>query len=385
LVVKPRGSQIDFPLSRHGQGMQSLAVMFLFQAYIDILLKPTFEPETEALLALEEPEAHLHPHAARAFARSLGQLSSQKIISSHSPYFIQEIPFKAIRMFRRNGATTKVLFVRDTFSIQLPPVTGLVDFCNRSGGKFEYHPGRQELHVRGKVEQTEYRALLTIYANNRETHGTLRKLSEESQLFLTDGELTDLETYAKRIRGEVLFARGWLLCEGQSEYLLVRYFAELLGKQLDQCGISVIDFQNNGSPGTFVALARAFEIPWIMFCDNDPEGVKFVNQVQARGVTGAELAARVRPLPGAGMDLETFLAKNGFLQEYEEIATARGWPISTKRGDAGHEEEIAKAVKSDKTGTMLQLLEKLRGKGMSDTGIPGFFKTLLDDLTKEVS
>jgi hypothetical protein len=85
------------------------------------------------------------------------------------------------------------------------------------------------------------------------------------------------------------------------------------------------------------------------------------------------------------MDLETFLAKNGFLQEYEEIATARGWPISTKRADAGHEEEVAKAVKGDKTGTMLRLLEKLLGKGMAATGIPVFFKTLIDDLTKEVS
>ena len=65
VVIKPRGSQIDFPLSRHGQGVQSLAVLFLLQAYIDVLLKPTFQPETEAILTLEEPEAHLHPQATR--------------------------------------------------------------------------------------------------------------------------------------------------------------------------------------------------------------------------------------------------------------------------------------------------------------------------------
>ena len=71
VVMKAQGTEIDFPLSQHGQGMQSLAVLFLFQAYIDVLLKPTFEPETEAILALEEPEAHLHPQATRALAANL--------------------------------------------------------------------------------------------------------------------------------------------------------------------------------------------------------------------------------------------------------------------------------------------------------------------------
>lgn len=63
VVIRAYGNEVNFPLSRHGQGIQSLAVLFLFQAYIDILLKPTFQPETEAILALEEPEAHLHPQA----------------------------------------------------------------------------------------------------------------------------------------------------------------------------------------------------------------------------------------------------------------------------------------------------------------------------------
>ena len=107
VVIKARGSEVDFPLSRHGQGMQSLAVLFLFQAYIDVLLKPTFQPETEAILALEEPETHLHPQATRALAANLGAVESQKIVSSHSPYFIQEIPFTKLLMFRRDGSPPK--------------------------------------------------------------------------------------------------------------------------------------------------------------------------------------------------------------------------------------------------------------------------------------
>ena len=111
VVIRGRGSEIDFPLSRHGQGMQSLAVLFLFQAYIDVLLKPMFQPETEAILALEEPEAHLHPQATRALAKNMGEIKSQKVVSSHSPYFIQEIPFTQIRMFCQDGPSSKVLYV----------------------------------------------------------------------------------------------------------------------------------------------------------------------------------------------------------------------------------------------------------------------------------
>jgi putative ATP-dependent endonuclease of OLD family len=163
VAIKARGSEVDFPLSRHGQGMQSLAVLFLFQAYIDVLLKPMFQPETEAILALEEPEAHLHPQATRALAANLGEVKSQKIVSSHSPYFIQEIPFTQIRMFRRNGPFSKVLCVKRSFSAKAPNTPELLEFCANNTPKFDYHVGTSTLSVNGKMEEKEYRKLLAIY------------------------------------------------------------------------------------------------------------------------------------------------------------------------------------------------------------------------------
>jgi putative ATP-dependent endonuclease of the OLD family len=53
------------PLQRHGQGVQSLSVIFLFQAFVEHLLAELYEPESAPVLALEEPETHLHPQAAR--------------------------------------------------------------------------------------------------------------------------------------------------------------------------------------------------------------------------------------------------------------------------------------------------------------------------------
>lgn len=72
------------PLVKHGQGVQSLSVMFLFHAFVEELLKELFHADTEAFLALEEPETHLHPQAARTLWRHVAALPGQKIITTHS-------------------------------------------------------------------------------------------------------------------------------------------------------------------------------------------------------------------------------------------------------------------------------------------------------------
>ena len=382
VVIRAYESEVDFPLSRYGQGMQSLAVLFLFQAYIDVLLKPMFQLETEAILALEEPEAHLHPQATRALSANLDEVKSQKIVSSHSPYFIQEIPFTQIRMFRRKGPSSRVLYVKRFFTAKVPNTPDLLKFCTNTNNapKFEYNEGTSILTVNGKIEEKEYRDLLTLYPGQNEVHAELKRLRNESKLFLSDNDLADLDTYAKRIRGEVLFAHAWLLCEGQSEYLLLRYFAELLGKRLDEAGVTVIDFQNNGSPGAFVGLARAFEIPWIMVCDNDDEGQRFIKQVKNRGLTDEAIGELVRPLPGQDVDLEMFLVENGFALEYTQILAERNVSLTHKEGEVGFKDEIASKIRGDKTGYTIALIEKLRTAGADKSRVPPFLEAAIKDI-----
>ncbi len=381
VVIKTRGSEIGFPLARHGQGVQSLSVLFLFQAYIDVLLKPTFEPETEAILALEEPEGHLHPQATRTLGTNLSEIKSQKIISTHSPYFIQKIPLTQIRMFRCDGPRSKVLYVKRSFTAEVPNTPSLLTFC-ASNSKFHYHEGNHTLTVNGKVDRSEYRNLLTFYPAQQRVHAALKRLCVESQLYLDESDLADLETYVKRIRGEALFARGWLLCEGQSDYLLFQYFAELLGTPFDQAGVTVIDFQNNGSPGAFVALARTFEIPWVMVCDNDDAGKDFVKQVKKCGLTHKEMQELARPLPGDGVDLEMFLVKNGFDQEYVQILSERTISLTEQRGDVGFEDELVNSIRKrkDKTSFAIALIEKLRAERADQTRVPQFFSLAIKDI-----
>lgn len=80
------------PLQRHGQGLQSLSVIFLFQAFVDHLLAELYEPESAPVLALEEPETHLHPQAARSLWTRVSKLAGQKIITTQCTVQIHSCP-----------------------------------------------------------------------------------------------------------------------------------------------------------------------------------------------------------------------------------------------------------------------------------------------------
>ena len=383
VAIMADGSNIEFPLSSYGQGTQSLSVLFLFQSYIDLLLKPTFKQETEAILTLEEPEAHLHPQATRAVAANLSEIKSQKIISSHSPYFIQEIPFTNIRVFRRYGPLSKVFYIKRQFSANIPKKPELLKFCNGNSSAFEYNEKTATLIVKKRIEKQELLNLQNLYIGQEEVKAKLKKLYDESQLYLSDEELRKLDTFAKRIRGEVLFARAWLLCEGQTENLLVKYFAELMNKSLDQYGVTVIDYQNNGSPGIFVALSRTYDIPWIMLADSDKQGKNHIKQVGDRGLTDEEMHDLVRELPVENASLEMYLCKNGFAQEYKEILQDEGISLTNKFGDAGFEKEIVEKICHNKLTYMHTLIDKLKTKSADKSRIPKFFeKAIVDIITK---
>lgn len=83
-VVLNNASQVSFPLERHGQGTQSVTTILLFKAYIDILLAELNTANAEAILMIEEPEAHLHPQATQAIEKVIQELRCQKILTTHS-------------------------------------------------------------------------------------------------------------------------------------------------------------------------------------------------------------------------------------------------------------------------------------------------------------
>jgi putative ATP-dependent endonuclease of OLD family len=293
------------PLQRHGQGVQSLSVIFLFQAFVEHLLAELYEAESTPVLALEEPETHLHPQAARTLWTHVNALPGQKIIATHSPYFVQHVPFRDLRLVRLAENGTEIRWLRPSFSAQVPHVHALDAVVAAAQGLLTYDRPAQTLTVQGMLDERVYRELLACYGTHPDRAvilGVLRELRDESLLYMPDDELRSLETYARRIRGEIFFARRWLIVEGQAEYLIVHALARALDYDLDEYGVSVIDAVNNGHPATFAALARALGIPWIAVLDGDPAGQNYIASITGRGFDAAFVGQRCTTLPAGNLD-----------------------------------------------------------------------------------
>ena len=96
------------PLQRHGEGTQSVAVLMLFQAFAAANLAEAYAPESTPILALEEPEAHLHPSAIRSLGSFLEQMTGQILVSSHSGDLVSRVSIMALRRLYKHNGETKV-------------------------------------------------------------------------------------------------------------------------------------------------------------------------------------------------------------------------------------------------------------------------------------
>ena len=142
----------------------------------------------------------------------------------------------------------------------------------------------------------------------------------------------------------------------------------------------MIDFQNNGAPSSFVALAETFEIPWILICDNDNAGKEYIEQIKSLGLANKESSNLIRPLPEDNADLEIFLVKNGFLDEYMQILKELGINLTKSPGDREFENEIVSKLRADKTHYIIKLIGKLRSASTDETKIPKFFANAINDV-----
>lgn len=340
------------PLIRHGQGVQSLSVVFLFRAFIELIMQELFRKESTPVLALEEPETHLHPQAARSLLNQIQNLPGQKIITTHSPYFLQYVPFRDIRVVRNDANGTSVRSLDKFFRCRLPTNAKLSELESSSSGKIKYDDGTNELVVEGALQQKHYRELLKIYsntANKDRLYETIKDLYSRSSLFVSDEDLLKLETFAKRIRGEIFFAHRWLLVEGQSEFHLIHAIAKAFGYGLDEHGVAVIDYKNNGSADTFAALARALGYPWLILVDADDAGAKYLQAIKNHGFSDEEIARRSKRLTHG--PLETELVKCGLQHELKTILKSFG----VHDADTLDENALIKALGNWKTHYAVEL------------------------------
>ena len=90
---------------------------------------------------------------------------------------------------------------------------------------------------------------------------------------LTARDEADLQRYIDVSRGEIFFARGVILVEGDAERFLIPAFAEALDIPLDMLGITVCSVSGtNFTPYVKLLGPQGLNIPHVILTDRDPNG-----------------------------------------------------------------------------------------------------------------
>lgn len=370
------------PLGYHGQGLQSLAVIFLRQAVVIQQLAESERPGVEAVFAIEEPEAHLHPQAARTLWERIQVLSGQKLMTTHSPHFLQHIPLKDIRIVRLRRGRSEVATLQRRIVSDLPWNIHLDGFVNGHGRDTFFRDGQSNcVAARRWFNQDTANRLLNCYRRDperAERRGQVQELRLSSRLLPSPEDEEELGFHGRRVRGEIFFARRWVLVEGVTEYLLLHAIANALGWPLDDHGVAVIDFQQSGNAGIYPALADAFHIPWNMIVDGDQEAQIFRRQILDRGFREDDLAGRFASLD-VDLDLEAQLVAGGHEQLLREILTA----ISGRSARECSVEELLSRLRNRKTGYMGKLSQRVRSDEVLAQSMPRPFVDLIAILQEE--
>ena len=271
------------PVWRHGEGTQSLAVLMLFNAYLQVWY------EGDPIVALEEPEAHLHPSAVRALWQLIEKIPGQKIISTHSGDILSEVPPETVVRLAR---------------------------------------------VAGKLGAWPV-----------------------ASVGLTDRQTRQFNFHIRHARGELLFAKGWLLVEGESEETMLPEIARILGFNLEQAGVRCVPFRQ-ADIKLYISLADGLGISWVVLTDSDQEGQKTIQKVQ-EALSGRNAKRMLHIIPEG--DLEQHLCMNGFGDIYERFLTDQTrQQVTVEETDTRYWKQVTKAVSKHKIEAIQNVLYKMK-------------------------
>jgi len=335
----------------------------------------------EAVFAIEEPEVHLHPQAARTLWTRIAQLPGQKLVTTHSPYFVQNVPLHNLRIVRFNQGSSKVAFLKRKVVSDLPWTTEVENLVKgKHLTQFEKDGTSgfitSNLWFEEDIAKALIKCLRTVPGANL-IQKRVDSFRHSCRMLVSKAEESELTFLGRRVRGEIFFAREWLLVEGPSEFLLLHAIGRALGYELDQHGISVIDFQNNGNAGIYAVLADAFDIPWRMATDGDPESAKFQAQLVKRGYSPVDIKDHVSTLPPPN-DLEDQLLADGHESLLREVLAEAGVSAAAKCPI----EDLRKLLKNRKTEYMAKLAPRVAANTELASKMPSFFVGIINSLKK---
>ena len=306
-------SNAKIPIRSHGEGTQSLSVLLLFSAYLHTRLQPSVDQHAEPIIAIEEPEAHLHPNAVQAVWKILEDMPGQKIVATHSGDILAEASINKLRRMSRKHDVTQ---------------------CK---------------HVMNES--------------------------------LTDEELRKLNHHVRRNRGELLFARCWLLVEGETDVSVFAECAQMLQLDLHKAGVRIVEY-SQADHKVFIKLADALDINWFLVSDGDQEGKKYA-ALAKKSLDGRDEDCHIRILTAES--IEVLLCESGYGDPYQEIiGQQQGNSITRKPGEHGYWSEVCKKIRKGKPAAALNALLLMRKKQESgQPAVPAEIEEILKIVTGE--
>ncbi|HKM96069.1 MAG TPA: ATP-dependent endonuclease [Buttiauxella sp.] len=119
-------------------------------------------------------------------------------------------------------------------------------------------------------------------------------------------------------RASSLFARCWLLVEGETEVWVMNELARQCGHHFDAEGVKVIEFAQSGLR-PLIKFARRMGIEWHVLVDGDEAGKKYASVV--RGILENDRDQEREHLTALpAMDMEHFMYRQGFADVFHRVA-----------------------------------------------------------------
>jgi putative ATP-dependent endonuclease of OLD family len=189
---------------------------------------------------------------------------------------------------------------------------------------------------------------------------------------LSATELRRVGYHIRAKRGGALFARCWLLVEGESEFWLLRQLAHVLGYDLEAEGVRCVEFAQCGV-APLVKLANDLGIEWHLLSDGDASGAVYAQEAQQllRGATPEDRITRL-----TRRDIERCFWYHGYEAIYLEAANL-SQRSGKHRGKLPPGRVIEKAVrKRSKPYLALTVAEGAAARGPS--GIPTVVRHVIE-------
>lgn len=206
----------QFSMEYHGMGTRSWSSLLILKAFIlqNMNLADASQVAYYPIIAIEEPESHLHPNAQKKLYSQINNIVGQKIVATHSSYIAGSAQLNEIRSICKNLTGTAI----------------------------------------GKFDGAD----------------------------LDDEDIRKIYRQVINTRGELFFSKLVILFEGETEeqalpITIERYF----GKSSIELGVDFIGVGGSGNYLPFIRFFEAFNIPYLIFSDNEPDAhSKVEKQIQ---------------------------------------------------------------------------------------------------------